>query len=73
MVYCGKASQGCQSCRTRRIKVGLFLLSHVAGFKVRAVVCGIAWEAWCPRQPLFLRIHIELMAFPPCQRHPGLT
>lgn len=21
MVYCGKASQGCQSCRTRRIKV----------------------------------------------------
>lgn len=24
MVYCGKASQGCQSCRTRRIKVGGF-------------------------------------------------
>lgn len=21
MVYCGKASQGCQNCRTRRIKV----------------------------------------------------
>ncbi|KAK0711450.1 hypothetical protein B0H67DRAFT_585418 [Lasiosphaeris hirsuta] len=29
MVYCGKASQSCQSCRTRRIKVRSSMSMHV--------------------------------------------
>lgn len=72
MVYCGKASQGCQSCRTRRIKVGLFILSHVA--RRQGSGRGVQYEeAWSPAQPSSLRLHIKLMAVPPCQRHPGLT
>jgi hypothetical protein len=43
MVYCGKASQGCQNCRTRRIKVCFarfdFVLPNMVSAECDIVAC----------------------------------